>query len=344
METLTRNNMLHKIISRGTVSGEYQAFPDSCRLQNGDIVAVFYAGYTHISYPNADYPTGGKLCMVRSCDEGRTWSEPQVIYDDELDNRDPHIAQLSDGSVICVFFSIWRSEKSEDGYECSNVFSIRSLDGGETWGPKTEIISEGELRWAASAPVREMPNGICILPLYHQAGKRAYAGVTHSHDKGQTWGQPVSIGEESGLFLPAETDLILLSDGTLYAVLRGDDGQHMQYATSADSGLSWSTVKDIGFEAHAPHFTRLSSGEILLSCRGINDERTVVNTVLYVSRDECRSWLGPYVVDEVGGAYSSTIELTDGSILTIYYEEGAGSAIRARKFVLPPDLQILPFD
>jgi sialidase-1 len=36
----------------------------------------------------------------------------------------------------------------------------------------------------------------------------------------------------------------------------------------------------------------------------------------------------------VGGAYPSTVELNDGSVLVVYYEEGAGSAIRARRFKL----------
>jgi hypothetical protein len=38
------------------------------------------------------------------------------------------------------------------------------------------------------------------------------------------------------------------------------------------------------------------------------------------------------VVDEVGGAYPSMVNLKDGSILIVYYEEGTGSNIRARRF------------
>lgn len=32
----------YQIISKGGESGDYQAFPDACRLQNGDIMVVFY--------------------------------------------------------------------------------------------------------------------------------------------------------------------------------------------------------------------------------------------------------------------------------------------------------------
>jgi hypothetical protein len=44
-----------------------------CRLKNGDIVAVFYAGYGHVSLPHPpDWPNGGRICLVRSTDEGKT--------------------------------------------------------------------------------------------------------------------------------------------------------------------------------------------------------------------------------------------------------------------------------
>jgi sialidase-1 len=329
--------MTHKIISRGIASGEYQAFPDSCRLDNGDMVAVFYAGYGHVSYPNEAYPKGGRICLTRSTDEGRTWSEPVAIYDDEFDNRDPHIAQLSNGMVVCSFFSLKRSSTNPQGYECLNAQIIRSFDQGATWEHKSQFVLTDTPVWVCSAPVHEMPDGTYILPIYREDSTGAWGGVVHSHDLGETWGEAIPIGQDSGLVLPAETDITLLKDGSLYAALRGDENENMQYATSSDGGLSWSPVQDIGFQAHAPHFNRLSSGEVLMTCRARG-------TGLLVSRDECHSWLGPYTIDLVGGAYPSTIELNDGSILAIYYEEGPGSAVRARRFSLPTDIQFLPLE
>jgi len=78
----------YRIISRGAAAGTYQAFPDACRAANGDIIAVFYAGYGHVSAPNPQWPKAGRICMVRSSDEGRTWTKPAVLYDDDGDNRD----------------------------------------------------------------------------------------------------------------------------------------------------------------------------------------------------------------------------------------------------------------
>ena len=58
------------------------------------------------------------------------------------------------------------------------------------------------------------------------------------------------------------------------------------------------------------------------------------DTSLHVSRDEGKTWQGPYLLDNVRGAYPSCVELRDGTVLAVYYEEGAGSAVRARRFRL----------
>jgi hypothetical protein len=139
------------------------------------------------------------------------------------------------------------------------------------------------------------------------------------------------------VYLDAETDVLRLRDGRLFAALRSSQ-VNMHTATSDDLGLTWSAVADIGFPGHSPHLTRLSTGEVLLTHR-------VPQTALHVSRDDCRTWQGPYVLDHVGGAYPATVELKDGTVLAIYYEEGEGSAIRALRFRLLPDgIEALPLE
>lgn len=56
------------------------------------------------------------------------------------------------------------------------------------------------------------------------------------------------------------------------------------------------------------------------------------DTSLHYSTDECKTWSDNILVDHVGGAYPSMVTLNDGSILIVYYEEGAGSSIRAKCF------------
>ncbi|MBI2299288.1 MAG: exo-alpha-sialidase, partial [Armatimonadetes bacterium] len=304
------------VISRGEAAGPYQAFPDVCRAADGDLLAVFYAGYGHVSMPTAAWPKGGRICLVRSADEGRHWTTPVVLYDDGDDNRDPHIAQLSDGTLICSFFSLYTLDGKWAG---RGVQMVRSTDGGRTWNTTAQAVAPG---WYVSAPVRELPDGTLILGVYTEApGGAAYGGVIRSTDRGRTWSEPIPIGQEANLPLDAETDVIRLQDGTLFAALRSSR-VNLHVATSADNGLSWTPVRDVGFPGHAPHLYRLSDGTILLSHR-------LPATALHVSRDEGVTWQGPYAVDTVGGAYPSTVELTDHTVLCVYYEEGEGSAVRA---------------
>ena len=329
----------HLIISKGGDAGFYQAFPDACRLKNGDIVAVFYAGDEHVTKQSTAYPKAGRLCLVRSGDEGRTWSTPVTIYDDADDNRDPHIAQLKDGSLICSFFSLRYATFGAKEYEpVGGPQLIRSRDNGKTWEKKATLLQTGSVDWYCSAPVREMPDGTVMLPVYYmdKGAVHAWGGVIRSTDKGKTWGPVIAIGQEANLPLAAETDVILLNDGTLYAAMRAQKDFPMHYAVSKDLGKTWSKAMDIGFRGHSPSFTRLKTGEILLTTRAFKGETGNKGyTGLRVSRDEGKTWEGPYLVDETLGAYPSTVELKDSSVLVVYYEEGKGSGIRVYRFKVP---------
>ena len=55
---------------------------------------------------------------------------------------------------------------------------------------------------------------------------------------------------------------------------------------------------------------------------------------------------GPNVlIDQKGGAYPSPVELRDGAVLCVYYEEGAGSSIRAKRLqVTRKGVKPVPFE
>jgi hypothetical protein len=313
------NAQAFKVISHGEAAGTYQAFPDICRLTNGSLFCVFYGGYEHVSLPKEGFPKGGRICYVQSSDEGRTWTMPRILFDSPMDDRDPHIAQMKDGTLLCSFFTYRRTSEATLCDTCI----VSSSDGGQTWNSVARVVAPG---WPSSAPVRELSDGTRLLGVYYADTTNAYGGVLRCLKGSRSWSQLCFIDRDSGVRLDAETDLFQRLDGTLYAALRGDK-VNMHYATSADSGLTWSSVKDIGFAAHCPHFTRLSSGAVILAHR-------LPMTSIHVSRDDGRSWQGPYQIDSTIGAYPSTVELKDGSVLIVYYEEGAGSGIKAKRLKL----------
>ena len=296
-------------------AGGYEAFPDVCRLTDGRLMCVFYAGYGHVALPNEQLPRGGRIAYCLSSDEGRTWSAAETLYDGPDDDRDPSIVQLKSGRMICNFFSL-RKGTAGQSYEGLGSWMIVSDDAGKTWSEPRQISKTHY----CSAPIRELSDGRLILGLYTENGRNSQGSVIFSDDGGKTW-QPEVLIDNGGIQLDAETDLIELKDGTLYAAQR----PHMCFATSQDRGATWSVSRPMGFPGHCPYFLRTRDDVILLAFR-------VPNTSLRFSRDECQTWSDNVMVDDVGGAYPSMVNLPDGSVLIVYYEEGQGSSIRAKRF------------
>ncbi len=54
-------------------------------------------------------------------------------------------------------------------------------------------------------------------------------------------------------------------------------------------------------------------------------------TSLHWTSDDGKTWQGPVQIDSVGGAYPSMVELTNGQVYCVYYEEGKGSSIRGMR-------------
>jgi len=311
-------------IVRNSGAGGYEAFPDIAHLNDGRLMVVHYAGYSHISMPNDVWPMGGRISYVLSSDEGMTWSEPHVLLDTPQDDRDPSIARLKDGRLICNFFNV----------PSGDVFVTTSADNGTTWNTEQMVTK----RFATSSPVRQLASGRLVLPMYRS--------VALSDDQGKTWRTieiPSATPEAAGVDL-TEADVVELSDNQLYAVHRTDDGSPMRYTTSTDGGETWSQARSLSFQGHSPYLLLTKSNILVLGYRGVlEDDR--FDTQLRYSKDNGKTWSDACRIDDLIGAYPSMIELDDGSVFVVYYEEGAGSDIRARRFRIDNDgLRWLKFD
>jgi len=321
------------IVCQDGGAGGYEAFPDICRGKDGQLLCVFYAGYGHISLPKPESPRGGRICYCTSADEGKTWSPPRLLFDGDHDDRDPSIAQLKDGRLLCNFFSLAKPDGPGASYVGLGSFLVISSDGGQTWSGPQGIAGR---EYYCSSPVRELSNGHLILGLYHEEGGKPGGAVTISEDGARTWLKPVRI-DGGGQKLAAETDVIALKDGRLFAALRGDGEQQMCTSTSRDLGRTWSKAKPIGFLGHCPYLHRTVDGIILLGHRQ-------PATSLNYSLDETKTWSPNVRIDALSGAYPSMVNLKDGTVLVVYYEEGVGSNIRAKRFrATPQGIQWLAF-
>lgn len=309
-------------VCRDAGAGAYEAFPDVCRLSDGRLMAVFYAGYGHVALPTAEWPKGGRISACTSADEGRTWSPPFVVFDGPDDDRDPSIVQLRDGRLLCNFFILRRAPDPKDPrrpWTGLGSWLIVSSDLGKSWSDPALLTAD----YYCSSPIRELPGGRLILGLYRQDERGSSGAAMASDDGGATWGPVVEI-PNGGYKLDAETDIIPLQNGTLFAAER-EPATTMCWSVSWDGGRTWSVSRPIGFPGHCPYLLRAPGDVLLLAHR-------LPQTSLHYSLDEGKTWSANVMIDDVLGAYPSLVTLKDGSVLVVYYEEGEGSSIRARRF------------
>jgi len=314
-------------------AGGYQAFPDLCRTRDGELLCVFYAGFAHVSLPAyapggrlpANCPNAGRICLVRSRDNGKTWSKPTIVVDTPRDDRDPSIVQLPDGTLLCNYFA-HRAGAGGKPYEFAWSALVRSTDGGATWSDEQPLFDQ----WACSSPIRVLSDGRLALPLYYigpiNSKGAHYGGVSFSTDKGLTWSAPVPIGKDGPYKLDAEPDIVELPGGKLLAGMRASvGGTTAAYARSNDGGRTWSTPAGFGFLAQSIYFLRTSKGVLLMGHR-------IPGTSLHYSLDDGKTWSENVELASSGGAYPSMAELADGTIYCVYYEEGPRSDIRGMRF------------
>ena len=144
-------------VCRDAGAGGYQAFPDVCRLRDGRLMAVFLAGYGHISLPNAQWPKGGRISYCISSDKGHSWSKAETRIDTPYDDRDPSLAQLKDGRVLCTFFCLQKGTKPGQDYDFLGTWLIVSNDLGKTWFEPRILRRGRDVHQNQSRPVCSQP-------------------------------------------------------------------------------------------------------------------------------------------------------------------------------------------
>lgn len=323
----------YKIICENAGVGGYEAFPDVCRCANGDLLCVFYAGYDHVSLPNAVLPHGGRICAVRSTDDGKTWTPAELVADTPWDDRDPSIVCQRDGTLLCNWFTYYgnpQDAKPDAGVKYKELWLTTSRDQGQTWSEPYLIPNLANACYGCSSPIIELSDGTLLWPIYreYQDPLRCWSGVVRSTDGGMTWTDPNWVDPENDD--NDEPALIELPGGQILCVMRTNTGDSMWWSVSDDQGLSWTPSRKIGFAGHAPYLFRTVNGILLLGHR-------LPGTSLHYSLDDGRTWTENVQLDECIGAYPSMVGLSDGTVLFVYYEEGAGSSIRAQRLKVSRD-------
>lgn len=331
------------IMSAPAMRNNYFAWPSAKRLQDGRI-AVGASGFRlrHVC-------PFGKAVMMTSEDDGETYSLPSPVIDTCLDDRDCGIATFGESGVIVtsfnntVNFQRYHATKEDklhldsispedEARDLGATFRI-SHDGGRTFGPihKSPVTSphgpielkDGTVMWLgrtfSSENARMDTDCVKAYRLNTEDGSMEYLGEIEN------------IEIEGQKALSCEPYAIELDDGTILAHIRVQCYPikvfTLYQSKSTDGGRTWSTPHQIlAREGGAPaHLLRHSSG--LLICtygyRGEPMRTPPFGIKVMFSQDNGETWsksediYGNEVSLDLG--YPSTVELKDGSLLTVFY-------------------------
>jgi len=119
------------------------------------------------------------------------------------------------------------------------------------------------------------------------------------------------------------------ADGTLVVHIRNHNPKNNRetlQSESRDGGKTWSEAHGIGVWGLPSHLLRLKDGRLLMS---YGHRRKPYGNQSRVSEDHGKTWSEPITIsgDGAGGdlGYPTTVQLDDGSLVTVWYEQMAGS-------------------
>ena len=338
--------MKHSIISRNADSlFPYQGWPTVARDDKG---VLYVAASSHRLGHVCPF---GKNYLYKSLDEGKTWSVPLVVNDSAHDDRDGGLCAWGDGNLLITWFhnerELYREraaiaeDQPHNGAAATPIaravydiwdalpaermrkacFARLSRDGGMTWGEPMEV------------PV-SAPHG----PTRTADGRLLYVGkidenkiaAMESKDDGVTWTllSYIPDPEEKDVGDLCEPHAVELADGTIVATIRiwlTEAKLLSVYITrSTDGGKTFSVPKLIeGLKGAPPHLLLHSSSALILSYGNRRGEKPL-GQYARVSYDGGLSWGEDIMVSPESPSwdhgYPSTVELSDGSLLTVYYQ------------------------
>ena len=312
---------------RLVVSGQ-GFFPVALRLHDGRIAVVLRGGADHVGIK-------GRLDIVFSSDEGKTWTPPATVVDSAVDDRNPAFGQAKDGALVVGF---WRAAKDtyrdydiDDPKQPTNTWVTRSVDGGKSWHDPIEIDVREIGYGSPYGKILTLSDGTMLMNIYghglREAGSKLEAKEDHSYlyrsvDAGKKWTRQATIGRGYN-----ETGLLALAEGTLLAAMRSaGDKANVAIARSEDGGRTWSAPEPVSEPmAHPADLMLLADRRVILVTGG----RVPPFGVRGVTGDARGKFDWKQRVLLVGDStnvdtgYPSSVLTKDGAVLTFYYAVGS---------------------
>jgi photosystem II stability/assembly factor-like uncharacterized protein len=329
----------------------YHGWPTVARRRNGQLLVAYSGGREGHVCPF------GRVELIHSDDDGRTWSEPRVLADSPIDNRDAGVLETAQGTLLVTSFTslayesiLAQAEQAKPGQPGAwpaerlkrwqaahqrldaagrraklGVWMLRSTDGGRTWSEPYDCLVNSPHGPITLADGRVLYAGKDLW----RPGERV--GVCQSTDDGATWRWlaqlPVRPGDRPAEY--HELHAVEVSAGRLLVQLRNHNpanaGETLQ-SESTDGGKTWTLPHPIGVWGVPSHLLRLRDGRLLMT---YGHRRPPLGNQARTSEDGGRTWSPPMILSADGTStdlgYPSTAQLADGSLVSVWYELLAGS-------------------
>ncbi|MBO5270987.1 MAG: exo-alpha-sialidase [Clostridia bacterium] len=297
----------------------YFAWPSVARLKDGRLVAVC-SGFrmTHVC-------PFGKVAVTVSEDDGATWSEPKVLFETPLDDRDGGITPWGDGFILTTFNNTRAFQRARNE---TRPFS----------DPEKNALVQEQIARVSDAEEDEHWGSHYVC--YDKNLKELYRGK---------------------LPLTAPHGFTLLNDGTLFLVGRrfyatntpnalfsSYPKEGIGFITSADgknfSDVTWLELPEKELSEGSlfcePHAVQLKNGRILIQIRLQNSNTHLNNTNGLFTIYQCHSddngktftVPAPLCTPEGGmcGSPPHLIEMPTGEVVTVYGYRNQPYGQRAR--------------
>jgi len=321
---------------------DYIGWPTLIRRSNGELIVAYSGGR------EAHVCPFGRVEIVRSKDNGDTWSWPEVLMDTAIDDRDAGALETATGALLVTTFTSLAYEpllEKATGWEPARLARWQAVNRRTTPEQRKALLgtwmlrsADGGMTW--SAPYRvpvNSPHG----PVQASKGRLWYpgkqlwdavtrVGIATSGDDGRTWKWSAAIPTRPGDDVNAYHELhgVEAADGRWIVHIRNhnkvNERETLQ-TESTDGGKSWSVPRAIGVWGLPSHLLRLRDGRLVMAYSHRRDPR---GNQARVSADHGRTWSEPLMlsVDGTGDlGYPSTVELADGRLVTIWYEKLASA-------------------
>lgn len=309
----------------------YIGWPSIVTAANGDLVVVFSGDRDWHVCP------WGKIFLTRSADGGKTWSQPEIVVDTPLDDRDAGLVRLPNGDLLLSFnaslaFDNPEVERYRKYQEHAGTLTPETRQ--EWMGTWTRISSDNGRTWG---PFLKAPTSTPHGPTALKNGEILYVrpSVFSSDNQGKTWTKIAKIEPDpsewkSRYAFLSEQHAVEGADGTIIALSRyaskgGNSDIELRQIESTDAGETWSQPRKTGMNGYPAHLLRLENDWLLAT---YGRRVAPMGQRAAISKDNGKTWatdqeiLLSNAAEQGAGdlGYPSSAQLPDGSIWTVYYQ------------------------